>query len=601
MSVNLPGLCMGCMSPLTEEQVICPRCGCDNSAPYDKQYRKPGSIVGGRYILGRLTHKNGEGAVYVGYDNSVQAKVWVREYFPSTIALRDPLSGDVLPLAGCDAQFKALLSDFGDVCNDVRRMGVTEPVIPIENVVVDAGTAYAVYKDVGAVSFEEWLGRQGGKLTVAEAREVLQPVFNTLSNIHSRGVIHRGISPKTIYVDADEKIYLWDFCMSATRTGGSELEAELFDGYSAPEQYISNGWQGTWTDVYGAAALFYRTVSGFVPPKATQINEQRPLAPLMDLVMDIPQNISDAVDEAMRQNTSDRTQDIGTFVSRLMQSDLDTTAVYDTNKINEVKLKRERKRVEREESRRRGKYVVLGLIITFLVLCGGMFWFANRYLDMGQDSESSSSAADSGSSQSEEESSDPEETQNTEMPYLVGEKLEDVQREYGGRYIIEVEEDYHEVLEEGVIYKQTPEVGTKILDGRTIILYVSKGKRQIEMPELIGKTREEVVEIIADIAKDVGYDIPYTDYERYQADADPGTVVGTSPPAGEVFDPKSKPINVFFMPESDEEESQEESASGSGDSRSSSQGDRSIVTERVPPEEDSGARADRDSASGRYE
>lgn len=559
--------------------MICPRCGYDNDTSYDKDYRKPGSVVGGRYILGRLMHKNGEGAVYVGFDDSLQVKVWVREYFPSTIALRSPATGEVMPLSGCDAQFKALLSDFGDVCNEVRRMGVTEPVIPIENVVVDAGTAYAVYKDVGAQSFEEWLNRQGGKLTVAGARDVLLPLFNTLSNIHTRGVIHRGISPYTVYVDDSGKIYLWDFCMSATRTGGSELAAELFDGYSAPEQYSSNGWQGTWTDVYGAAALFYRTVSGFVPPKATQINDQRPLAPLIDLVMEIPDNISDAVAEAMDQNTNTRTQEIGTFIARLVQTDLDTTAVYDTNKISEIKRGRERKRAEREENRRRGKYVVLGLLITFLLLSAAMFWFATTFLDdmfSSDQSDSSRSVAESSQDSSEEESQEDEEQQ---MPYLIGETLEEAQRQYGGRYVLDVEEDYHETMAEGVIYSQSPEAGIAIMDGRTVIVYVSKGKRRIVMPDMVGLTRDEVAEKMGEISEEVGFDVAYTPFERYQADADPDTVVGTSPTANTEFDPKSTPISIFFMPKGEESSREESSSGGDGGESSGAQADSSRVTQ----------------------
>ena len=40
------------------------------------------------------------------------------------------------------------------------------------------------------------------------------------------------------------------FSISALRTVNTELNSELFHGYSAPEQYSLSSWQGTWTDVY---------------------------------------------------------------------------------------------------------------------------------------------------------------------------------------------------------------------------------------------------------------------------------------------------------------------------------------------------------------
>lgn len=322
-------LCMGCMSPL-EREGICPHCGYDSNTAYDENYLPPGTVIASRYLVGALQSYNGEGAVYIGYDNSVQQPVWVREYFPYTISFRELQTGMIMPETGFGAQYKALMSDYVDVCNEVKRLSVSDPVIPIENVVGQNNTIYAIYKHLPVISLEEYLVDNGGRLPIDEAMELFIPLFNAVDNIHVRGVIHRGLSPYTIMVNDRGRMYLDAFSLSATRTGGSELQAELFNGYSAPEQYVSTGWQGTWTDVYALAAVFYRAVSGVVPPKSTLITPQSPMRPLEDLISTVTPAISAAVVDAMQSRTQERTQTVAAFTSALLDDGGGSrTAVFD--------------------------------------------------------------------------------------------------------------------------------------------------------------------------------------------------------------------------------------------------------------------------------
>lgn len=84
----------------------------------------------------------------------------------------------------------------------------------------------------------------------------------------SAGIIHRGISPQTILVTEKNELKLIDFQISAGRTTGTEIACEMYPGYSAPEQYSSAEWQGTWTDVYGISATLYRVLTGCVPTES---------------------------------------------------------------------------------------------------------------------------------------------------------------------------------------------------------------------------------------------------------------------------------------------------------------------------------------------
>lgn len=532
---------MGCMSPLSA-QTICPRCGYDATAPYDPQYKKPGSLIAERYTVGRLHKKNGESAVYLGYDCEKEKKVWIREYFPHTFATRAPITGAVFPFNGHEAQFKALLSDFVDVCNEVRRMSVTEPVVPIEDVVEQDGTTYAIYRHLQVQTLERWLQTQGGILPAIDACDLFLPLFNALSNLHSRGIIHRGISPYTIYIDADNHLYMGDFCVSAARTGGSELEAELFNGYSAPEQYTSTGWQGTWTDVYSAGALLYRTITGFVPPKATLISPQRPLAALRDLVDD-PSDISDAVAAAMNPNTELRTQQASIFVAQLIQTDMASTAIYDTALVHEVKKDRERQQEEEEEKKRIRKYMIWGLVVTVTILIISLSWVAGSSISKKKHD------ANQTSDQSQTDGAPDDATDGPiVLPDFVGESIESIQQEYGQIFKIEVQSDYHAKYEEDIVYDQSPAEGTKLLNGRTLILYVSKGKRTYTMPDLTGMTLTHALEELNKLTGEDQVDLMYSTYPKHSDRNIPtDTVLSTTPAAGTEFDPKNVRISIFVQ------------------------------------------------------
>ena len=77
-------LCFGCMEPLGEEK-ICPHCGYDSSTPSLANHLRQGTILHGRYLVGKELSANGEGVTYIGYDTSVDCKLLIREYFPERL------------------------------------------------------------------------------------------------------------------------------------------------------------------------------------------------------------------------------------------------------------------------------------------------------------------------------------------------------------------------------------------------------------------------------------------------------------------------------------------------------------------------------------
>lgn len=543
--------CLGCMTTLTGDQETCPRCGYSKKSEYDADFLRPGkTLADGRYIAGKLVRRNGESAYYVGYDKQENRACWIREYFPTKLSRRVRSKGIVTPLDGAEAQYKALLSDFMDVCNEVKRLGVTENVIRILATFNDNNTVYAVYDTMALVSFDEYLAKNGGKLPLNRALDLLLPLCNMVATIHDHGHIHRGISPHTVYVDKNDTLYLWDFSIAAARTAGSELEAELFNGYSAPEQYVPNGWQGTWTDIYALAALLYRSVSGFVPPKSTFVGDDRHMAPLSDLVLDMPQSVSDAVADAMLPTAEKRTSAVYKFTAALLESDSDSTAVYDAGKI---KPEPERYEPVRERDSGGFKYAILALAITVLLLVGGLWYLMKTYFpDMVNEPDrrtSSSSQATSVPEVDDEPDADadedtPAQSGEIDTPRFVGQMLSAIQSDsyYQDNFDFKIEEEFNSDFPAGVVFRQMPPADAAIAAGSTVTLYVSKGVDEIAtLPNIIGLDYEEALAVLREL------EIPSNKVERRATGAVAGSVVGTSPPPGTKIG-SSDIVTIYVMP-----------------------------------------------------
>jgi len=535
-------------------------CGYKPDSLRNPAYLKPGSVVDSRYIVGDLLRHNGEGGVYIGYDNDLQKKVWIREYFPHSLATRDRATGVVLPREGFGAQYKALHSDFLDVCATVKRLAEGGgAVVPIEHVVSENNTSYAVYRYLPLVSLETYIAGKDGWLEPAKALKLFNPLFNTLQSLHDMGGrIHRGISPYTILTDERGRLYLGDFLVASARSGGSELDAELYNGYSAPEQYAANRWQGTYTDVYALAAVLYRVISGNVPPKSTLINAQRPLASLVGIVPDMPVSISDAIEDAMQISSEHRTQTIMTFISALHQpagGGHGHTAVYDRGAVTQDPDDDYDDYYDRERKPATFKFLAFALLLTVGALIGFMYLLVSTLMP-GMFEPQTGPSGPGGTSPPTNVSvvtpptdpppADPGPAPDPTTPRFVGRLLTAVESvsDYNERFTFDIREQFNSTFPEGTIFDQNPPPDTP--DRDVVVLYVSQGPPRIEMPDLVGMDIFEAMEILFDLGTEHSLHLPMVSSEIHSLQFEGGQIVWTDPPAGTDFFPeRGRPIQVF--------------------------------------------------------
>ena len=496
-------LCMGCMSRLDENGKC--RCGYDENAPTDSACLPVRTVVGNRYLVGRMISMNGEGITYICFDTENEERAFIEEYMPQNMAKRNELTGEVTPLSGYEAQYKCLMTDFYDLFDALRNFRHNDYIIPVTDVIYDKNTAYAVHKYVKTISYGDYLTHNGGEFTWPQVKKLFMPLFTTLTYLHSNGFVHRGLSPESIRVNAKGQLMLSGFGTASLYTKGSAIEPELSEGYSALEQYSSSSWQGEWTDVYSIAAVLYKSLTGTLPVSAAERRENDTLCPPEELEQNVPSNVSDAIMNAMQLSVEYRTQSIDDFTAELLESSKSNTMMYDPQKAGDtigedifkkaepVREKTVRKRYE-EDDAPKGRKIPWGMIIfviALVVLLGVLafvFRFSKELLGFGNSNKSSSSVSDS----EIDEISDGNGGYDVVVPNFVGRYREKVEgNETYHQFKLVFEEENNSSYPEGMIFDQSIKDKSQVDEGTEIVLKVSVGPEKVPMPQCVGMTIEK--------------------------------------------------------------------------------------------------------------
>ena len=454
---------------------------------------------------------------------------------PEQIAERNESNQHIRPKTGYERQFKTALSDFVELSRQLLAMNKVSSIVPVQDRFVDHDTVYVVYRYIRSLHLSAFLQRNGGELTWSQTKKLFLPLLNALSQLHKKGIIHRGISPETILVDQDNKLWLSDFCIADARMDGSDIGAELFDGYSAPEQYSLNSWQGSWTDVYGVAAVLYRTLTGSRPSDGNSRRISDDLCPPNELNRRIPENISDAIFAGMSVSGEKRVQNIDEFTGLLLEEGDTHTAVFESSKVNlEIKKKKAKNKKVR--------LTVWSMVITLFILLALMFWvlFALGIFDSKEPVSVQPSI-----SYLDESSSSTQSIPADGVPDFVGKEVNVVENDasYADRFYFEVKEDYNEEYSKNIIYDQDPAPGTPMPNKGYVTLYVSKGSEMVSMPGLRGSTLEFATKTLTE------NELKYEVVEVVDASAESGLVIRTYPEEGEMVSKKTSTIYLYIKAE----------------------------------------------------
>ena len=88
-------ICYGCFKKVQDDDNVCPYCGYRiHEMPDSLHILKPGTILNQKYTIGKTLGEGGFGITYLAWDNNMQIKIAIKEFYPANLVARDTSSSD---------------------------------------------------------------------------------------------------------------------------------------------------------------------------------------------------------------------------------------------------------------------------------------------------------------------------------------------------------------------------------------------------------------------------------------------------------------------------------------------------------------------------
>jgi serine/threonine-protein kinase len=215
-----------------------------------------GTVLSGKYRLGRLIGTGGFGIVYAAEHIALGSTVAVK-------ILRD-----------------AVARDGGEVAR-LRREAQVQVAIEHPNVVrtldldqLPDGSIYVVMELLRGMSLAQKLAMDE-LVPVAIAVPLFIQICRALDAAHNKGIVHRDLKPANVFLCDGGTVKVLDFGMSKLANVEPLTGSGYILGtpeYMAPEQSSGSGIDAR-TDLYAFGILMYRSLTGILPLEAPTRNE----------------------------------------------------------------------------------------------------------------------------------------------------------------------------------------------------------------------------------------------------------------------------------------------------------------------------------------
>lgn len=496
--INSEHLCMSCMQEIGEVEQ-CPYCGFHVDTIQMAPYLAVRTVVANRYLVGKLLEYNGDGATYMAWDINEKKPVTIREFLPDTLATRRIGEKEITIMPGHEIAYGECMSDFIELWRKLSRMSGLSALVNVYEVFEENSTVYAICEYVKSITLRDYLLRlKTGYIPWEKARALFMPVLSTLGMLHSTGIIHRGISPLTLQIGQDGKLRIGGFSIWQARTEKSELTAQIFPGYAAIEQYGFEGKQGPGTDIYAFAATLYRALIGTDPIEAKDrlINDK--LMVPGKFAEQLPAYVINGLINALQIMPEERTRSVEQLRADLSASPV-AAAASGTEFDEPAPAKREnvRKSAPAEENSKprsskgnaitNNKVLVIRTALISAIACLVVCLIV--VIAMGDKI---------GISVSEPKTENETRQEIVTVTDFVGRNYSEITTNayWANQFTFEAVEEYSDTVPKGIIIFQSVKAQSKVNAGTKIILTVSKGPEEFELPRVIGMDYEDAYKLL---------------------------------------------------------------------------------------------------------
>ena len=456
-----------------------------------------GKLLGGRY---EIIEKIGTGGMATVY----KAKCLVLKRFVAVKVLRDEFTTDEEFIKRFNVEAQAVAS-------------LTHPnIVSVYDVGHEGNLYYIVMELVKGKTLKEIIvedGALGWKWSV----KIAMQIASALETAHRNNIVHRDIKPHNIIITEDGVAKVTDFGIAKAVSNSTITAFGTTIGsvhYFSPE-HARGGFTDARSDLYSLGVVMYEMVTGRVPfdsdtPVSVALKhmQEEPIEPIK-IKSELPQSVNDIIMKAMRKDANERYQSATEMIKDLElalkhpEEQFVSAPIGGDFPTQKISLDYAEKLQKQETRKKAGKLdkikayfeehpvvkvlaIILACILVFSIAMGGTY----LALSLGKAKE-------------------------VQIPNLQGLTKEEAEQKAKELKIkVEVsEEKYHLEIPEGQIIEQDPKYqdNYKIKEGSTIKIVISKGQEIVEMPKVVGKTRDEATSALKEVGLEVKVEEEFSD------------------------------------------------------------------------------------------
>ncbi|HEX5641077.1 MAG TPA: Stk1 family PASTA domain-containing Ser/Thr kinase [Thermoleophilia bacterium] len=461
---------------------------------------QPEQVIGGRYRVVRKLGGGGMADVYLCEDltlgRHVAIKVLLQRYLNDATFV-ERFRREAKAAAGLNQQNLVAIYDWGEV----------------------DGTYYIAMEYVEGETLKDLIRRRG-RLSGNESVAVAMQLLAAVEFAHRSGIVHRDIKPQNVMLDRGGTVKVMDFGIARAGDSGMTEAGSILGTaqYLAPEQAMGHPVDER-SDLYSVGVVLYEMLTGTVPFKGDSavtvalkhVNEV-PREP-SELVPGMPYALNQIVLKAMAKDPADRYQSAAEFArdlraareggpvqaaafdaggerTRVMTGAAGMTAAEATSVLDQPLPPRRKKS--------RWPLILIVLLLAIIAAVAVALWWTM-----------------SGN--------------KAEVPGVVGlSRAAAVRALEQDGFKAAVQQEFSERVAEGFVSRQAPTAGTKLREGATVDIWVSKGSQKAEpLPDFSGWTPSMVDDWLArnDLQGDprTGRSNAVSEGQVFRQDPAPGT------------------------------------------------------------------------------
>ena len=424
-----------------------------------------GKRLDGRYEIQEIIGVGGMSVVYKAYDNVDDRIVAVK------ILKEEFLNND---------DFKRRFK------NESKAIALLshENIVKVYDVNFGEKLQYIVMEYIDGITLKEFINKQGS-ITWNDALFFMTQILRAVQHAHDKGIVHRDIKPQNIILLPNGNLKVTDFGIARFSRSDTKTLTEQAIGsvhYISPEQ-AKGEYTDEKADIYSIGVVLYEMLSGKVPFEADsavsvalmQVNSNA--EDLRKINPDIPLGLEQICMHAMQKNPADRYQSATEMLLDIEEivKDPNKTFNYVNNEvvpepsqeiepIIDTSDEYDEEETEYDDSSRKKKItvaIITGLVVLIAAIVAIIMMFTSGF-----------------------------NTKTQKLENFVGFSYDQLQDNSSYNYEFVAEYEKSDQYDPGTVINQSPEAGSKVMQGSKVTLIVASSDKDITMPNVYGLSVE---------------------------------------------------------------------------------------------------------------